>query len=198
MKKKYLLIYSAIVLFSISAKAVNIPVSVTNNTFTPMNFNAMVGDVVIWTWNSGGSMHNVTSFSAPITAAPFGSVDMPAGTFSYTITAAGSYNYGCTIHYPMMSGSFTVTGTTGILEPSTNLLTSAYPNPFKDKITIKYSGVESIGIFNILGEKVKTIELVATENKIEVDFENLSSGIYFYRTYNEGTIVETKKIVKTK
>ena len=43
-----------------------------------------------------------------------------------------------TTGYDSNTGVFTVSGGVGISEPVTNLLTTAYPNPFNDKITIKY------------------------------------------------------------
>ena len=193
MKKNYIFIFSAIVLLCFNVKAVNIPVSITSNAFTPASFAANVGDVVVWTLTSG--THTVVGLSVPAGAATInsGTITTP---YSYTITVAGSYTYKCGIHTSMVGG-FTVS-TVGVLEPTTDLLTNFYPNPFKDKITIKYNGIKSIEVLNILGEKVKTIELAATESKMDVDFENLPAGIYFFRSYNETAIVETKRIIKSK
>jgi|GEM_PF-1001951 len=200
MKKIYSLIFaSALTLISLNLSAVNIAVSVTNNAFSPTNFNAVVGDVITWTWNSSGMTHNVTGQQIPAGAAAISSGNMSSGTYTYTITTAGNYGYSCTIHaLSGMVGGFAVSTTTGISAPSTNLLTTAYPNPCNDKLTIKCSGIESIDVFNLIGEKVKTVELAATESKIEIDFSNLPSGMYFYRAYKDGIIVETKRIVKSK
>lgn len=195
MKKTYSFICaSALALISVNLNAVNIPVSITSNAFTPSSFGANIGDVVVWTLNSG--THTVVSVSVPAGAATFNSGTITS-TYSYTITVAGNYGYHCGIHQTM-GAVFSASATTSISEPITNLLTTAYPNPFKDKLNVKYNGIESIEVFNVIGEKIKTIELEATESKIEVDFANLPSGMYFYRTYKEGTIVETKRIVKSK
>lgn len=198
MKKSYLFICSIIALSSINANSANLAVSITNNTFTPQTFTAAIGDVITFTWNSGGMTHNVTSQSVPTGAATMASGNMSTGTYVYTVTHDGNYGYGCSLHLPGMIGGFTVSTTTGILEPATNLLTSAYPNPVKDKLTVKYNGLELIDVLNVIGEKIQTIVLDATESKVEIDFSNLPSGMYFYRTYKEGAIVETKRIVKTK
>lgn len=199
MKKIYSLICaSAFVLFSINANAAAISVTVAGTSFTPSSFTAAIGDVVTWTW--AGGTHNVTSntSSVPAGAVVFVSPTQSSGTFSYTITTAGSYGYVCTLHAGSgMAGSFTVSSV-GIADPAVDLLTTAYPNPFKDKLTLKYNGIESIDLFNIVGDKVKTFVLPVTENKTEIDLSDLSAGVYFIRTYNEGTIVETKKIVKAK
>lgn len=199
MKKIYTLIFaSAFTLFSIhvSAATINVSVGGTGNVFTPNNFAANIGDIVLWTW--AGGIHNVTSASVPTGAATFTSPDQSTGTFSYTITTAGNYGYSCTFHaLSGMVGGFTVSSV-GVLEPTVDLLTSAYPNPFKEKVTIKYHGIESIELFNVIGEKVKTFKLSATQEKMEIELSDLNAGIYFYRTYKEGVIVETKKIVKSK
>jgi len=198
MKKIYLFVCSAFTFISINANATNIAVDVTNNTFTPQAFTAEIGDVVTWTWNSSGMTHNVTSQSIPAGAAALSSGNMTTGTYVYTITHAGNYGYSCTLHLPGMVAGFTVNSPTGIEAPATDLLTAAYPNPCNDKLTVKYTGIESIELFNVIGEKIKTVVLEATESKIEFDFANLPSGIYFYRSYKNGTIVETKRIVKAK
>ncbi|OFY87247.1 MAG: hypothetical protein A3F72_17260 [Bacteroidetes bacterium RIFCSPLOWO2_12_FULL_35_15] len=183
---------------SLKTNATIINVSVTNNTFSPSTFNAMVGDMIVWTWNSGGIIHNVTSVSIPAGATSFASGNKTSGTFSYTITTAGNYSYSCTIHQATgMVGGFSVSPTS-ISGPPVDALTLIYPNPFKEKLTIKYYGIETIDVFNIVGDKVKTIELSTLENKVELDFINLPSGIYFYRTFKDGSVVETKKIIKTK
>lgn len=201
MKKIYkLIVLSSFTLFALTANAVVIPVSVggSTNVFSPNNFTANIGDVVTWTW--AGGFHNVTSSVVPGGAATFTSPSQTSGTFSYTITTAGSYGYSCTFHAGFgMVGGFTVSAATGILDPATDLIVNAYPNPFSDKITLKYGKqIESVKIFNVIGEQIKSIDLVPTEDKKEIDFEGIPSGIYFIRTYNEGNIVETKKIVKAK
>lgn len=200
MKKNYLFIcVLTFFLQSIKTNATTISISVTNSAFTPSTFSAMVGDMVVWTWNSGGVTHNVTSSAIPSGATPFASGNKTSGTFSYTITTSGNYSYSCTIHQAMgMVGGFTASPTLVDDPPADFLTTTIYPNPFKEKVIIKYNGIESIEVFNIVGDKLKTIELSAIENKVEIDFENLPSGIYFYRTYNEGFIVETKKIIKVR
>lgn len=71
----------------------NDSVTVVNNAFTPRTVNANDTGLVVWTWNSGGTTHNVT-FEAAIA----GSGDKSSGTFSHVFTAPGTYRYRCTIH----------------------------------------------------------------------------------------------------
>jgi plastocyanin len=196
MKKTYSFIFASIfTVLTLNLSAVTIPVSIANSAFSPATFTANVGDMVVWTLVNGN--HNVVGLSVPAGAASISSGTMAiGGTYSYTITVAGNYGYKCGIHSSMLAG-FSASSV-GISESATNLITSVYPNPFKDKLTIKYNGIESIQVFNIIGDKIKSVELAPTESKVEIDFENLPSGMYFYRTYRDGNIVETKKIVKVK
>ncbi|MCK4358035.1 MAG: T9SS type A sorting domain-containing protein [Candidatus Cloacimonetes bacterium] len=66
------------------------------------------------------------------------------------------------------------------------MLLSNYPNPVTNYTTIEYqlkgSVLEqntTIKIYNILGELIKTVEV--SNNKAEIDVQDLSSGIYFYQ-----------------
>lgn len=200
MKKIYSLI-CVFTLLNISTNAATINVGVgTNGTalanqFFPSAITANVGDVVAFIL--AGGTHNVTSSSVPATAAAIssGTMTTPGQTYNYNVTVAGSYVFSCTFHIGMNG---TINAAAGIATPTVDLLTSVYPNPFKDKVTLKYNGVESIDLYNIVGEKVKTFELPSTENKTEIDLSDLSAGVYFIRTFKEGIVLETKKIVKAK
>jgi plastocyanin len=201
MKKLYTLIFaSAFTAFSFAA---NVPVGVgTNgstlaNEFFPDAVTAQVGDVIQFIL--AGGTHNVTGMSIPGGASPMASGNMstPGQQYNYTVTVAGTYTFQCTLHAGM-TGTATVSAV-GINDPNVgNLLTSVYPSPFKDKVTVKYSGIEKIEFVNIVGELVKTIEIETQEGKMDVYFDMLPAGIYFYRTYKEGIIVETRKIAKAK
>jgi plastocyanin len=204
MKKLYsLIIVSAFFLQTVNAATINVSIGPSGTfTFSPSTFAAVVGDQIIWTLSSGTHTVNSVAGSIPGGAAAINSGTLSTGgaTYSYTITVAGTYAYQCNFHGSLappsgMIGGFNAT-VTAIIEPATNLLTSVYPNPFNDKVTIKYNGIESVEVFNVIGDKVKALDLSASENKTEIDFAGFPAGIYFYRTYKEGTLVETRKIVK--
>ncbi|MGB3946937.1 MAG: T9SS type A sorting domain-containing protein [Bacteroidia bacterium] len=201
MKKNYFLssILVLVLFFTLNVKADTITVMVTNNAFSPTTFNAEVGDVVKWVWDSNGMTHNVTSASQTIPngAAPIASGDMASGTYTYNITVAGNYGYSCTLH--MLSGmvaGFQVSDPTGIATSSFNVL-SVYPNPFKDKITVKQNGIEKIQVVNVLGEKIKNIDLAKTEIKTDVYFEGLPAGIYFLNFIKNDETVELVRVIKS-
>ncbi|MCW3086434.1 MAG: copper binding protein plastocyanin [Bacteroidetes bacterium] len=199
MKKLYSILFaSAFSLFTISANATTIPVAISNFNFSPSSFTANIGDVIQFTLVSG--THTATSTSVPSGAATFASPTMSTvgQSFSYTVTTAGSYAFHCAIHPTTMSGTFTVAVASGIAEPNVDLSTKVYPSPFKDKVSIKSNGIELIEFFNIVGEKVKSIPVPTVESKIDVDFDDMPAGVYFFRTYKDGVVVETRKIVKAK
>lgn len=199
MKRIYTLIFASAFLLLTNLNATTHNVSVTNNAFTPNNItNAVIGDIIVWTFNAGTHTTTSTASTIPAGAAVWDSGNMSSGTYSYTITTAGTYGYGCTLHAGMgMVAQFTVSAV-GILEPATDLLTQIYPNPFSDKLTVKFNGIDKIEFVNILGEKVKTVTIDSQEGKLDVYFDNLPAGVYFFSTYKEGTIVESRKIVKAR
>lgn len=90
--------------------------------------------------------------------------------------------------------------------PSINSMSQNYPNPFNPTTTIKYSlaksGQVSISVFNILGQKVKSLvneSRPAGENTTVWDGKDSSgsevaSGVYFYRIHSE-SLDETRKMI---
>ncbi|MEP6989527.1 MAG: plastocyanin/azurin family copper-binding protein [bacterium] len=78
-------------------------VTLQNTAFNPSSIQVSAGAVVTYT-NSDGIAHNVTFSSATIG----GTGDFTTGAKTLTMpTAAGSYDYHCSIH-PGMTGSVTV------------------------------------------------------------------------------------------
>ncbi len=64
-----------------------------------------------------------------------------------------------------------------------------YPNPVKDRLTIKVENFQSAEVFNVVGQQV----LISTE--AVVDMSGLQQGIYFIRVAADGKSV-VKRIVK--
>ena len=76
--------------------------------YSPDNANVNVGDTI--EWKGDFTMHPLSSVSVPAGAATFHNA---TGTdFKYVITAPGTYNYHCDIHFPLgMTGKFTAKST---------------------------------------------------------------------------------------
>ena len=77
-------------------------ITVGNNYFQPASTTVAAGTTVTWTW-AGGVSHNVT-FDDGVA-----SRTQSSGTYTRTFNTPGTYQYHCTIHGTMMSGSITVT-----------------------------------------------------------------------------------------
>lgn len=91
-------------------------------------------------------------------------------------------------------------GTTGIAEGKNAVVNlNVFPSPVKNSATITYSLNQSkeisIEIFNVLGEKVKTIALekqTTGKHTTQIDLETFSNGIYFIKL-NASTASEIVK-----
>jgi hypothetical protein len=79
-----------------------------------------------------------------------------------------------------------------------------YPNPFNPTTKIKFAlpktALTKIIIYDLLGREIKTLiskELEAGYHEINLDANNLTSGIYFYRIQS-GDFISTKKMMLMK
>lgn len=81
-----------------AASAVNIDVQ---GFKFPANMDVAKGTKVTWT-NKDTTKHTVTSGTRPTKDGKFdGELDASTGTFSFTFTEAGTFNYWCTFHSSM-------------------------------------------------------------------------------------------------
>ena len=80
-------------------------ISMTNMTFSPASKTVAKGTVVTWT-NNDGFAHTVTSNDG--TSFNSGNINA-GGTYSYTASVAGTFEYHCLIHGLAMSGTLIVT-----------------------------------------------------------------------------------------
>ncbi len=113
--KKTILFAGLFILSTIAGHTTTHTITVSNNQFSPKTLtNVVVGDIIEWTWLSGP--HTTTSLTIPTGAAAW---DEPMNasntTFRYTVLVAGKYDYECTIHSPLMTGSFTASAVIPIL-----------------------------------------------------------------------------------
>ena len=82
-----------------SATTTGNQVSMQSIAFAPSSLTVAVNATVTWT-NNDNVAHNVTSDSGWFASSSIN----PGGTYSHQFTAAGTYNYHCTIH-PGMNGT---------------------------------------------------------------------------------------------
>jgi adhesin/invasin len=81
-------------------------VDVGNNFFSPENVLIKAGGQVTWTWAVGSIQHNVTFTSGATPPADIGT--RTSGSISRPFPAADTYNYHCTIHPSVMTGTVVV------------------------------------------------------------------------------------------
>jgi plastocyanin len=89
-------------------QAVQIGGAFGNFKFEPATLTVPVGTTVTWT-NTTGAPHTVTSDTGAPAAFDSGAINTGGGTFSFTFTKAGTYNYHCSFH-PYMHATIVVTG----------------------------------------------------------------------------------------
>jgi hypothetical protein len=113
---------------------------------------------------------------------------------SHTYSASGSYTI-CLIIYDLTtfcvdSACSTITiGSSGLEDFSNTAISmNAYPNPSNSQTTINYTtstaGVVNIDVFDVLGNKVATIEnsnRPAGSHDVKFETKDLTSGVYFVK-----------------
>lgn len=195
MKKLYTLISFAFISFTASA-TVHV-FSVQDFTFAPQTISTVqCGDTVKWQW-VGGS-HTTTSISVPVGATTWDApIASATPTYTYVPTVIGNYAFKCTPHFAMnMAGGFVVACASAVPSIESSYLSVAFPNPFSNKITIEFSGADMIALYNVVGEKIRTITLQQGQTKVEINAADLREGIYFYAILKKGVVIGTRKIVK--
>ena len=71
---------------------------VRNNSFSPTDLQVAPGTSVVWAWQAGSAIHNVTFNDGE------SSGNQSSGTYERTFDAAGAFPYHCTIHGTATSG----------------------------------------------------------------------------------------------
>jgi len=73
---------------------------------------------------------------------------------------------------------------------------AVYPNPVSQyfMITSPQLQMDEVEMYNVLGQLVKTQKLIQTNNTIHI--EELPSGTYYLRIYNEGKFLKSDKVIK--
>jgi hypothetical protein len=83
-------------------------------------------------------------------------------------------------------------------------VSAAYPNPASSFASIKYDMNQyaqsgKIEIYDMLGNRIKEIELTEKQGVVKVDVSDFKSGIYFYAfLVNDKTVATRKMVVSSK
>lgn len=75
-------------------------------------------------------------------------------------------------------------------------MASVYPNPTNGTLCIEAESIETISIYNMLGEKL--YEAVANGNRFEYDFSPYEPGVYIVRIQTDKGTATKRVVVKDK
>ncbi len=174
-------------------------VEASNTKFTPKDITIEVGDTVEW-HNVEGS-HNVDGKQStyPLNPESFGNSVGVGWTYVHVFNIAGKYDYRCDPHYIYgMVGTITVSEVTANRSNLTVSISKIFPNPANEKIYIEPEGFSSseiqVKIYDITG-KLKFSEIYSSSRRIEVNIEQLESGIYFVEL-NDNNKRQMMKLIK--
>jgi hypothetical protein len=156
--------------------------------------------------NSGEFSYSLTSGSPCIDS---GTLDLPPGIELPEYDLAGNPRiYGDTID--MGAYEWQGTGISNIQLPMTNTQITNYPNPFNPSTTIKLDLTEpgkiELAIYNIKGQKVKTLmDAYSTKGHFEITWnckddygKSVSSGQYFVKLKQNGEELIASKMLLLK
>lgn len=168
--------------------------------FLPVTINVVVGDTVHWVWVAGTHVVGPISASDIPNGAAMWNCPIDASNLScyYVVTVAGNYHYVCHPATPHGEDAYIVaTAATGVHQYNElSNLSSAYPNPFSEKVTIQISNADQILVYSFVGEKIKSFQVETGQTKFEADLATLPKGIFFYSIIKDGIVLNTRKIIK--
>ncbi len=123
---------------------------------------------------------------------------LQSNTVNFTPTTTGTYVFGFNAYseaneFYLYVDNIVIQEELSTVDFNNNKFT-AFPNPVKDKLTVRYNeNISNVTVFNILGQQVMTKNINATEG--QVDMSTLASGTYLVKV-NSGDKVETIKVIK--
>lgn len=176
-------------------------------------------------WGADGSFCNEGANSDEVADTPatnnpyFGCPSFPSNTNACTTTANGSMFMNYMDYADDACMAFFTAGQKVLMQntlagPRLSLLNSngcstlgldefaavnaiaVYPNPVSQyfMITSPQVEIDEVEIFDNIGRLVKTQKLVKSNNTVKV--EELPSGVYYLRIYNEGKFLKSDKVIK--
>ena len=202
MKKLYtiILISSAFV----SLHATSYTISISGFAYSPASLTVTIGDVVTISSTGNHPLAEVsqTTWVANGTATLSSGFGNKTANYIFTVSGASSIYYVCTNHVGSgMKGKIDVASTVSIYKSNPVFeLVSLFPNPTKNKFSIKLNTFEStnltVKLFSICGQEIEsftsTKEIALGLNSISFDLQNtVSTGIYFIEL-----TAGSKKVVK--
>ncbi|MDY6916034.1 MAG: FlgD immunoglobulin-like domain containing protein, partial [Candidatus Cloacimonadota bacterium] len=187
----------------------------------PANFNAVsqapTSSNILCTWDAPERNRALTHYNVyrdgEVVGTPTNTVyldsEVPDGTYEYYVTAVYSDTYESEPSV-VIEVEHSTSSNDNPTVPAVTELKGNYPNPFNPTTQIKFAlaepGKVSLEIFNVKGEKVKTLvngNLEATNHSVvwngkDDKNKQVSSGIYYYRLQIDGKTEAVKKCILLK
>ncbi|MCB9364694.1 MAG: T9SS type A sorting domain-containing protein [Flavobacteriales bacterium] len=78
-----------------------------------------------------------------------------------------------------------------------NIKLNTYPNPASNNVTIDYSISKngSLIMHDLVGKEVARYSLVKNANKLNINVNNLKSGVYFYSVMIDNKVLKTERLI---
>ena len=201
MKKIYTILLLTIA--TVCLKATSYTITTSGFTYSPPTLTVTVGDVVTIVANGTHPLAEVsqTTWMANGTATLSTGFGNKSANYTFTISSTNSIYYVCTNHVGSgMKGQITVASTTGINEQYNAIGTiSLFPNPAKDKFSVKFNstenGIVSTKLYSVCGQEIESIiadkDFTTGANTLNFEIQkNIPSGVYFIQLdFNSKKIV---------
>jgi plastocyanin len=163
-------------------------VTVKDFSFNPVSLtHVQSGDTIQWVWQSG--IHTTTSTSIPNGAMPWDTpITEEFPLYELVPLMSGTYSYECTPHASMgMKGSFTVTGTYGINDPTKMPDVDVSPNPFTSWVIVRVKeGVAPLTSLQVISTDGRTVLDFTFDPPVglvprTLELKELPRGTYLFR-----------------
>lgn len=155
------------------------------------------GDTVRWTWGENGMPHNVSSVD-PNAPSGFGSETMTGigSVYEFTFTEPVIFNYRCSVHPTLMTGTITVDNIAGVDDAFLKNL-SYYPTRITDVLHIdSYQTIKEYQVYDVLGKAVLQAAFPESVSNLEINMVSLPQGVYLVKLVSTDQNVAVLKVMK--
>ena len=106
------------------------------------------------------------------------------------------YSNPCELMLPSASSARIIAPDGKVIE---GIKINVFPNPAENAVTLNSSlptGVSGeIVFYNGIGNKLFSVKLKEGDNTMDVDLTKYAAGIYFYKAFADGQVVNTDKLI---
>lgn len=189
---------------SVLSAQTSVEITASGTQFNPSQVTINVGDTVHWFNVSGSHSINGSLTEYENNPEPFGIAVGTGWTYSHVFTIPGVYDYHCDPHVSLgMTGVIIVEDSVTSLEEEeeSEMVNQVFPIPANDYVIVqlaegmvgKYPQLQ-LKLYDQLGREQKQ-EAFGNTNRREINVSGLQSGIYFFQLIDEGSVLNTGKII---